>query len=47
MVDYFSSASGQDASEAKYIRISGTSSDEIWPIMLQKVKELFGDSFKG
>lgn len=42
MVDYFSNAGGNS-----YVRLQGTSSDEIWPRMLAIVKQRFGDAVKG
>lgn len=42
MVDYFS-----DAGSKSYVRLQGTSSDEIWPRMLGIVKQRFGDAVKG
>lgn len=47
MVEYFGSGSDGAEGEPVYVRLSGTSSNEIWPKMLQRVKELFGDAVKG
>lgn len=42
MIDYFAEQ-GKSNEEPVYVRLQGTSSNEIWPRMLKVVKDRFGN----
>lgn len=47
MIDYFAEQQADAGRTSVYVRLDGTSSDEIWPRMLALVKQRFGSAVQG